>query len=258
MKINRQAIKQNAKLSMRGRKPSVYLVALIYLAIVYILGALVARINSGSIQVFENAMNYLISNDESYLMDVTYRQPNTIGSLLNIALQLMNIILAAGFTIFCLNVSRALQADIGNLFDGFARFFRIIWLEILIGLFVFLWSLLFVIPGIVASYRYRQALYIMLDNPEMSAINCIRTSKAMMRGRKWELFVLDLSFIGWILLSALPFVSIYTSPYMQITYANYYNALLGAQGADSIPDYSAEQSGSQANSYDSSRDPWDN
>jgi len=109
--------------------------------------------------------------------------------------------------------------------DGFQHFLKIIGLNIVSGIFVFLWSLLFVIPGIVASYRYRQALYLLLDHPEMGIMECIRESKRLMRGHKAELFVLDLSFIGWALLSIIPFVSVYTLPYTESTYALYYDQL---------------------------------
>ena len=68
----------------------------------------------------------------------------------------------------------------------------------------------------------RQALYLLLDHPEMGVTECIRESKRLMRGHKAELFILDLSFIGWALLSVIPFVSIYTIPYTEATYALYY------------------------------------
>ena len=79
------------------------------------------------------------------------------------------------------------------------------------------------------------ALYLLLDHPEKSAWQCLRESAAVMRGHKWELFVLDLSFLGWMLLSALfaP-VSIWLDPYRAITNANYYNRLVGAQGGPRI------------------------
>ena len=109
--------------------------------------------------------------------------------------------------------------------DGFQHFLKIIGLNIVSGIFVFLWSLLFVIPGIVASYRYRQALYLLLDHPEMGIMECIRESKRLMRGHKAELFVLDLSFIGWALLAIIPFVSVYTLPYAESAYALYYDHL---------------------------------
>lgn len=95
---------------------------------------------------------------------------------------------------------------------------------------MFLWGLLFVIPGIVASYRYRQALYLLLDHPEMGIMECISESKRMMRGHKAELFILDLSFLGWSLLTIIPFVSVYVLPYMQSTYAIYYMHLRELDG----------------------------
>ena len=107
-----------------------------------------------------------------------------------------------------------------------ASFFRLIALYIVESVFVFLWSLLFVIPGIVASYRYRLAIYLMLERPELGVMDCIRESKRLMNGRKGELFVMDLSFIGWTILTIIPFVSIFVTPYMQTTFAAYYLAVV--------------------------------
>ncbi len=90
-----------------------------------------------------------------------------------------------------------------------------------------LWSLLFVIPGIIAAYRYSMALYVLIDNPELGALECLRRSKEMMRGNKFKLFVLELSFIGWILLATIPLVNIYVMPYMETTVCNFYNAVSG-------------------------------
>ena len=160
---------------------------------------------------------------------------SAVAVVLVVALEIMSYIVSVGFVIFSLHVSRDETAEIGNLFDGFGIFFRALWLAILQGLFVFLWSLLLFVPGIVAAYRYRQALYLLLDHPEKSAWQCLRESGALMRGHKWELFVLDLSFLGWMLLSAMfaP-VTIWLDPYRAITNANYYNRLVGAQGGPRI------------------------
>ena len=134
---------------------------------------------------------------------------------------------------------RQQQNSLWNLMDGFQSFLKIIGLNIITGIFTFLWSLLFIIPGIVAAYRYRQALYLLLDHPEMGIFECIRESKRLMRGHKAELFILDLSFIGWALLSIIPFVSVYTLPYTESTYALYYSMLReqdAAPGPDRGPD----------------------
>jgi len=99
-------------------------------------------------------------------------------------------------------------------------------LELVMYIFIFLWSLLFIVPGIIAAYRYRQALYLLLDHPEMGVMDCIRESKRLMTGHKGELFVVDMSFLGWYILCAVPFVSVYVTPYVNVTYAGYYDALV--------------------------------
>ena len=122
--------------------------------------------------------------------------------------------------------------DLNDLFRGFRDDFGgTLLISLLSGLFIFLWSLLLVVPGIVAAYRYRQALYLLLDHPERSAWQCLRESSALMSGHKWELFVLDLSFLGWAMLSAMfaP-VSIWLDPYRAITNAGFYNRLIAARG----------------------------
>ena len=114
---------------------------------------------------------------------------------------------------------------------AFPLFFKLFLLNLLTGIFIFHRSLLLVVPGIIAAYRYRQALYIMLDDPDKSVLQCIRESKAMMAGHKGELFVMDLSFIGWNILSSIPYVGylvqIWAMPYINLSYALYYEALSG-------------------------------
>ena len=98
----------------------------------------------------------------------------------------------------------------------------------LMRLFITLWTLLFVIPGIVKSYSYRMAPYIKMEHPEMSATACITRSRQMMKGNKWRTFVLDLSFLGWFLLEiiTLGIVGVFwVQPYYQQTDAQLYRAL---------------------------------
>ncbi len=96
-----------------------------------------------------------------------------------------------------------------------------LWME----LFVFLWSLLFVIPGIIKVLSYSMTQYILADCPDVKARDALKLSMRMMHGHKGELFVLGLSFIGWLLLTALTFGILgifYTGPYMSNTFAQYY------------------------------------
>ena len=95
-------------------------------------------------------------------------------------------------------------------------------------LFTVLWTLLFIIPGIVKSYEYQMIPYLLADNPQMTKEQAFEESKRMMQGQKWKAFVLDLSFIGWNILSALTLVILgifYVQPYMDATHAALYEAL---------------------------------
>lgn len=89
------------------------------------------------------------------------------------------------------------------LFSRFGIFFKALGLRLFVSLFIFLWMLLLIVPGIVAAYRYSMASYIMAQNPDIGIREAVNRSKEMMAGRKWRMFCLDISFIGWALLSVL-------------------------------------------------------
>ena len=220
MTLDRPYLKSCARDAMRDKKPSVYLVSFIFIVINYILSNLNVTIQLNNMDI-ETLTDALMAG-EAVMNDI-----GLWGSLILLAVSIMSSVIAVGYQWYCLCISRGEQAGIGHIFDGFGIFFKVVWLEIVIGFFVFLWSLLLVFPGIIAAFRYSQAFYILLDDPDKGALQCLRESKAMTRGYKWKLFVLDLSFIGWNLLTIVPFVSIFVSPYYGVTRAMYYNSLSG-------------------------------
>ncbi len=245
----RAQLKENAKNAMRNNKPNVMLIALVYLLIVYVLEIL-------SYKVMFPGMSFsdvVISLSRGRIPPIKYP---AMVQLIQFAISIMSMMLAVGMTSVCLNISRFKKADFGSLFDPFGLFFKFLWLNILMRIYIWLWSLLFIIPGIIAQYRYSMAVYIMLDNPEYSASECIRRSKEMMDGKKLDLFVLELSFIGWALLSIIPFVSLYVLPYMETTTANFYNALSGyiPEAGYTVHDDNGPSGGT---GWDSKKDPWD-
>lgn len=117
-------------------------------------------------------------------------------------------------------------SDMGMGFDvSYKRNVKVLFFR---DLYVMLWLLLFIIPGIVKIYEYRMIPYLLADNPNMSKQEAFRNSKAMMKGNKWRAFVLDLSFILWDILGVitLGIVSVlWVDPYRQLTDAALYNAL---------------------------------
>ena len=115
--------------------------------------------------------------------------------------------------------------DISDIFEGFkSDFSGTVLIGLMIGIFQFLWSLLFVIPGIIKSYSYSMAFYVKIDHPEYDWNICIKESMRITKGHKWDLFVLDLSFIGWTLVGmcVCGIGVLWVTPYIQIAKANFY------------------------------------
>ena len=119
------------------------------------------------------------------------------------------------------------KPEVKDAFSGFDDFWSAFKVTFLVGLFTFLWSLLFIIPGIVKSISYSMSMFILAENKGKSALECINESKQMTEGHKAELFVLALSFIGWMLLGSitLGIAYIWVIPYMETTFANAYQSL---------------------------------
>lgn len=109
-----------------------------------------------------------------------------------------------GITLFFLAVFRRQKANVVDVFLGFENFGKALGLLLFQGLFIFLWTLLFIVPGIIASIRYSQAFFILADDPTKGIRQCMNESKMMMKGNKAKYFCLSLSFIGWMILAVLP------------------------------------------------------
>jgi uncharacterized membrane protein len=231
--IDRSSLKADAADLCKTSKPSLILVGLIYALLTIVMSTLSSRVMSAGITIsdadrFLNA--FYSGNYETAFALLDRVRPPASSYMIDGALRLVMMIVSAGFTIFVLNTIRNAGAVYGNLLDGFSMAGRIILLNLLEGILVFLWSLLLLVPGIVAAYRYSQAIYILLDHPEKSVLECIRESKELMRGRKGELFKIDLSLLGWAILGAfIPFVTIWTAPYIRTIHALYHMELTGEE-----------------------------
>lgn len=106
-----------------------------------------------------------------------------------------------GLSLYLLKFLRTREMKIETLFEGFEFLIKAFLLQFMIYVFIVLWGMLFIIPGIIAGFRYSQAFFILADNPKKKVMECITESKIMMKNNKWSLFVLQLTFIGWIILA---------------------------------------------------------
>ncbi len=126
--------------------------------------------------------------------------------------------------------NREHKTSIGQVFFAFhsGRYGHTVWIMFLQSLYIFLWSLLFIVPGIIKSFSYMMVPYILAENPTMDRKRVFKLSRQMMRGHKMEAFELGLSFLGWIILGMITggaLAIFYVNPYIYATRAEFYSAL---------------------------------
>ena len=231
--LNRIELKSNAKAITKSARVSAYQMTLLYLVIRFVLGL---------------ADNY-VSADEGTWVEIGDMQfqvqslfhhaafPTPVVVFVSVLVWLLGCVLAAGYVLYHQGVRRGEEMPISSLFDGFGFVGKIVLLNLVITVFVALWSILFIIPGIIAGYRYRFALYNLCENPELGVMDALNMSKAQTKGYKLDLFVLDLTFIGWSLLCGLTLgiLSIWITPYIQQTDLGYFEAIKAEKGIGRIP-----------------------
>ena len=226
--LNRSALKQEARAVNRSARVSACTFALIYLGITLILRAVNGYV-SGDIVTYmqENIPELPVPQ---FLMQVDF--PPVAILFVSIMVTLLCVVLKAGFCLYLLGVRRGKKMGYGTLFDGFSFAGKLILLYIVMVLFIWLWSFLLVIPGIIAWYRYRFAVYNLCENPELGVMEALNMSKAQTAGYKGQLFMLDLSFLGWLLLSILTMdiLLIWVAPYYKQTDIGYFQEIKRVKG----------------------------
>lgn len=195
VKENYSTIRENARMHLKNNWMKVTLgvaLGIILMAMIPLFFELVLPQGFGVEEKIINLSDY-----------ISYTSKST--SWLGRAYQLFfSGVFSVGLASFMLNFVRLKRINAGNIFNGFEYYLKTLALNFMISLFVFLWTLLFIIPGIIAIYRYSQAFYLLADNPDKGIMECITESKLRMRGNKATLFILQLTFIGWAFLAALP------------------------------------------------------
>lgn len=271
MYYDRAALKRRAKHLVRQGNPAVYMVTLVFLLATTALSNVVNLLLPNPFNQIYNLSNQWmneITNSGGQLtqgaVDAFYQQlwslfqgpMASVAMLVGLILGFYSLVVSLGYYGYTLRVMRGQEGGgYGTLFSQFYLAGKVILLNILKFIFIYLWSLLFLFPGIVALYRYRLAEYALLDDPEISPLEAIRRSKQLMMGRKMQLFVTDLSFLGWLVLAGLivslvyqlalmilPMtvadllslavnivISMFLSAYMSLTVAGFYLFALGNQ-----------------------------
>lgn len=254
--INRAQIKAEAKGIMRGARVSPYIMTLLVMAIFFIFDRVTDLIESGSMfysyGFLQRYLEIIRSGDLEALDQLAAMLPEHTGmaAFFSILVSLVTIVLNGGYYIYCMGIRRGAEMPYATLADGLGAAGKLIWCWVQMTVKTFLWMLLFWVPGIIAVYRYRFSYYNILTDDTLSASEAIRLSCQQTNGMKWELFVLDLSFIGWSLLSSITFglLGIWLTPYMTLCNLAYFEEGQRRVGRG--------QYGGQGNVPPAGGDPW--
>lgn len=252
MGYNRPEAKWLARDAMRGAYPHPMLVSLVYILMTSVLSTIIMNYVTDPFQVAYYYLTQTSYEVEEILSAIFTPSQIMIILLMELLINLYYWVVNYGYTSYCLRLARREGPGYRNLLDGFYNIGRALAVNFLVSLFTFLWSLIGIVVYVVAvvlaaisgltplimigallmvfwtiavSYRYRLAVYFLLDHPEMGALEAIGHSKAAMRGHIVDLFVQDLSFLGWALLSVftLGILGLWLNPYMGAADANFYH-----------------------------------
>lgn len=181
MQLDTGAIKAESRSLLRTGEVNPFRMTLFYLLITLVLD----MINSGVSYMIDSAGGFTVLS----------------FSFVSILVGLVALVLNAGYYCYCFGILRREEMPYESLFDAFPFAGKVILLSIVEGVFIFLWSMLFVIPGIIAAYRYSFAMMNLCDDPGIGVMEALRRSKQQTDGNKGTLFLLTMSFLGWLLLA---------------------------------------------------------
>lgn len=150
--------------------------------------------------------------------------------------------LSVGIAVFVLKIARGQKAEIGNVFEGFQMFLTSFLAYLMMFVLMFIGFLFLIIPGIIVALGLSQTFLIIADNPSISPGDALKRSWEMMRGHKLNYFLLTLRFIGWAILCTFTlFIGLlWLLPYMQVSFANFYDKISGRDSEDFISDHLVE------------------
>ena len=264
--LSPRALKAAARARMREGYPGdprgVFRLTLIYLLLTELVGQIVNLLPSNPVTALSDRIMEAYSSGSSEAVLAVYdnagalfRAPAARVTLFfTILVLLYSIVMSFGYSGSMMDLHRGGQPGVRDLFARFHMAGQIVLLTLLMAVCIYLWSLLLVIPGLIAAYRYRMSRYVLLDRPELGVIRAWQESKRLMQGHKWQLFLVDFSFLPWYLVSILLsyglawllslaglslaaiwvsfaaglVVSVFLNPYVELTVVGFYERLRGA------------------------------
>jgi uncharacterized membrane protein len=223
--MNRIDLKEKSKQDLGGELFNKPWLSAVGVLLVYgmLTGSFSVNINTGTIN---GGTGGNVTVDEQFL--AAFLIAMLVAVAIGIVVSILLLPLYYGLVKYFVKISRGEEAKFRYLFSGYKENWKQnAMTQFMSGLYVFFWSLLFIIPGIIKHYSYAMTYYIRNDHPEYTATEAITKSREMMKGYKGKLFLLELSFIGWAIIGVLccGIGVLWVYPYMEMSKAHFYQEL---------------------------------
>ena len=210
-------LKEDAKKSLKGKYSDAIIMIIVY--------GLIAGAIAGICGYIDGALG--LTQEQTIVMFGQELKSTNPGIFTALSSIVITCLFYFGMLSFYYKVSKNEKVTWKEMFGKMNMFLDFFVISLLVSIFTTLWSILFIIPGIIASFAYSQVYLVKLNDPDLGYMEAIKKSKEIMKGHKMEYFLLNLSFIGWILLGVLTCGILYfwLMPYMSVTQCNFYNKI---------------------------------
>ena len=211
--MDRSTVKAQAKAIVLDRRKPILIASALFLALALLLSYLSMRLQLPPADKFsmlsESITNLILQGDyeAAYNLAGSF-QPSFLESLISAVLSYLLEILAFGYLLLLYRAVHGQEPSPGMLLDGFSLWLKVLLVALISRLVVTLGLWAFLIPGILVFYSYRMAPYLLASHPDYGVVDSLRESRQRMHGHRIELFLLDLSFLGWLLLSLVPILGL--------------------------------------------------
>lgn len=219
---------------------NVLLSSVILFGVLLLLEELYMRL-TGLHQMARDMETAVLNNDFEAFQKVTIPDMPVASRIIGAVVYLLTIVVELGYEGYALRRARGETPKAWDILPKARFFLRIYAIWLLKAVIVGVGLSLFIVPGVYLFYGYRQAVYIMFDNPELSAIECMRRSRLMMKGRRVQLFLHDIAFILWDLICVIfsP-AAVWVTPYKAIAHALFYTEISGTEPVIEVEDSDIE------------------
>ena len=232
--LNRVKLKREAKQIIRNARVSAFLFTILYLAITTALSLCSDYVNC----TIPSYMELYVPGVPvpEFLARAAQISPTAV-IFVSVMVWLLSAVLMAGHALYHLGIRRGEEMSYSTMFDGFSFVGKVVLVQLIVTAIISLLSLLLVIPGVIAAYRYRFALYNLCENPEIGVMQAINLSARQTHGYKMDLFVLDMSFLGWCVLAVLTLglANIWVTPYLTQANIGYFQQIKQVKGLGWFP-----------------------